>query len=595
MQQWTIGRRILAVTASLILICLTSNTINYLHFRNTQKHLTLMQQGCIPGTSLSAGLAEHTEQSFVYLLLAGTALSATERETAVKEFEACRNSVKADLDKYEKNIGVAADRNNFDAFSQKFTAYTSHCQKYIDLLRAEEKEAAEQLLTTTLTPAYDAASTQIEAVLAWNVEAAGKTVGYMAHDSQHANRVILLISALALVAGISLSGVAVRGIRKALGIMTANLDRASQQVATAALQTNASGQSLAEGASEQAASLAESSATLEELTRMTGSNSQNAQRTNALARETSLAASRGAEEIRVMNEAMAQIKGASEDIAKIIKTIDDIAFQTNLLALNAAVEAARAGESGAGFAVVADEVRNLARRSATAAHETEAMIANAIGKTTHGVELSNRVAAAFTDIAEKTNQMEKLAAEVAQASGEQTTGIAQINTAVSQIDAVTQTIAANAQETAAASAELNAQTVTMSRSVNDLIALVGTTAGAMARGAAESHLPKAAKRSLSCWEFMKCGREGNGTKASEMGVCAAYPNHGYSCASVAGTLCGGKIQGSISQKIGNCRKCAFFKSSHYEKEQNASRPARPVAILPAAGGGARPQEAFVDF
>jgi methyl-accepting chemotaxis protein len=66
----------------------------------------------------------------------------------------------------------------------------------------------------------------------------------------------------------------------------------------------------------------------------------------------------------------------SEKLSRIIRVIDEIAFQTNILALNAAVEAASAGEAGMGFAVVAGEVRNLAQRSAQAAKDTAAAVAN---------------------------------------------------------------------------------------------------------------------------------------------------------------------------------------------------------------------------
>ena len=70
---------------------------------------------------------------------------------------------------------------------------------------------------------------------------------------------------------------------------------------------------------------------------------------------------------------------------------------------------------------------------------------------------------------------------------------------------------------------------------------------------------------MNCWEFKKCGREKGGSKATDLGICPAYPTHGQHCARVAGTLCGGEVQGSFAMKVSNCMKCDFYKSSHYDK------------------------------
>jgi methyl-accepting chemotaxis protein len=134
-------------------------------------------------------------------------------------------------------------------------------------------------------------------------------------------------------------------------------------------------------------------------------------------------------EMNAMSRSMDAIKGSSDNIAKIIKTIDEIAFQTNILALNAAVEAARAGEAGMGFAVVADEVRNLAQRSATAARETADKIEDSIRKSQEGVTISGRVSASLQEILTKARQVDDLVAEIASASKEQSPGVEQISTA----------------------------------------------------------------------------------------------------------------------------------------------------------------------
>jgi len=264
-----------------------------------------------------------------------------------------------------------------------------------------------------------------------------------------------------------------RGILRPLRRMIASLTDTGDANLCSAGQVSSASQSLAEGASEQAAAIEETGASLEELSSMTNLNAKNAQKANDLAREARSAADKGAGDMTSMNTAMQAIKTSSDDIAKIIKTIDEIAFQTNILALNAAVEAARAGEAGMGFAVVADEVRNLAQRSAQAAKETASKIEGAINNTAQGVQISAKVTEALNAIVAKARQVDELVTEVANASREQTQGITQINTAVGQMDKVTQSNAANAEESAAAAQELSDQADLMKQAVLELTQLVG--------------------------------------------------------------------------------------------------------------------------
>ena len=76
---------------------------------------------------------------------------------------------------------------------------------------------------------------------------------------------------------------------------------------------------------------------------------------------------------------------------------------------------------------------------------------------------------------------------------------------------------------------------------------------------------------MNCWEFVKCGREPNGAKAKELGVCPAYPDHGQHCAWTTGTLCGGAVQGSFAMKFRSCMECEYYNSPHYDKTYNKAR------------------------
>lgn len=64
----------------------------------------------------------------------------------------------------------------------------------------------------------------------------------------------------------------------------------------------------------------------------------------------------------------------------------------------------------------------------------------------------------------------------------------------------------------------------------------------------------------NCWEIKKCGRQKNGWLSKELGECiASRENMGHSCWVIAGTLCGGTVQGDSIDKGKNCIKCEVYK------------------------------------
>jgi methyl-accepting chemotaxis protein len=243
----------------------------------------------------------------------------------------------------------------------------------------------------------------------------------------------------------------------ALNEALAQVSEASTQVSEASSQIAASSQAVANGANEQAAALAHSTASLETVAGLTGRTAASAKEAARLAQAATGQATAGAAAVGQMQDVMGKIKTSAEDTSQIIRDINDIAFQTNLLALNAAVEAARAGEAGRGFAVVAEEVRSLALRAKEASQKTEALIREAVRHAGDGEVTSRQVEGQLGEIVAGVTKVSSLVGEIARSAAEQQAGIAEVVHAVGDMEKVTQQNAASAEESSSSANELSAQ------------------------------------------------------------------------------------------------------------------------------------------
>jgi hypothetical protein len=99
---------------------------------------------------------------------------------------------------------------------------------------------------------------------------------------------------------------------------------------------------------------------------------------------------------------------------------------------------------------------------------------------------------------------------------------------------------------------------------------------------------------LNCWEVKQCGREPGGAKSAEFGVCPATidtssnglnggENGGRICWAVAGTFCGGKVQGTFAEKQVSCMICEFLKKTKEEEGPTKFKLFKP-------GQGYKPHE-----
>lgn len=477
LNQWSLPRRVTVGFSLLLLLIIGQGVFAMIRLGQLDRVLTGIADNSMPSVAALSELGSEIRDQFLLGPRISAAIDAkndAERTRLQGIVQDKEKNVQQLLQHFEQDLlHDAEDRRLFDAIRKAHNDVATTRERMIQLSREGNFKEHDRLSNEVQQPNRTRLLEAISAAAAYNdmtgrrdAESGKAAVVVAKRSFQTAVFASVIIAAL-------LAWLTLGATRRTLKSVSSDLNRGAMQTAATASQVAISSHSLSTGASEQAAAVEETSASLEEMLSMVRTTADNAQKAKQLASEARTLAESGQVTVTAMLEAMGQIGNAGQDVAKIVKNIDEIAFQTNILALNAAVEAARAGEAGAGFAVVADEVRSLAQRSAAAARETAEKIDAAIASTRRGRQCSAEVERSLVEISEKVVATDQVVGEIATAAREQAQGITQIGSAITQIDRISQSNSATAEQSASAAEELNQQAEALRDSVNQLQQLAG--------------------------------------------------------------------------------------------------------------------------
>jgi methyl-accepting chemotaxis protein len=439
------------------------------------------------------------------------ATNTAEVQRILGKIDQIRDKAGAVVKKREATVRSDRAKQLFARLTELRTSYWTALQRGRALLLEGRRDEAMAIARTEVVPSLEQLMAQWQVIADYEGERMAGARAEAESTYQHARSLVLGIIVLALVLTVAVAVLVSRSItvpvlasvslaeriaggdlrerveitsQDEVGKLQAAMRRMSEKLAEvigevragaealagASATVSATAQGLSQGTGEQAASVEETTSSLEEMSASITQNAQNAGQTEMMAKE-------GARNAEQGGAAVQETVTAMRSIAEKISIIEEIAYQTNLLALNAAIEAARAGEHGKGFAVVASEVRKLAERAQRAAKE----IGSEAGSSVKVAERSGQLIVELVPVIRKTAD---LVQDVAAASAEQSAGVSQVSKAMGTVDQVTQRNASASEELSSTAEEMASQAESLQH-LMEFFTVAGE--GAASRRAAPAH------------------------------------------------------------------------------------------------------------
>ena len=243
----------------------------------------------------------------------------------------------------------------------------------------------------------------------------------------------------------------------------------------------------------QSASVNQTTATMEELSRSSTHVAEQSEAAAAGAQDAANLVEKGSNMIQLAMGGMDSMKNKVDDIADeifflteqtnhigtVTKVVGDLANQTNLLSLNASIEAVHAGENGKGFSVVAGEIRKLSDQSKASAEKIQGLIGD-IQKSTNstttvtadGTKTVKQVTELAQGATEAFSGVKTAVANTFQNAKQISLNVKQQATAVKPVVEAMTSLNAGAKEAAAGLSETKVRVQTLKETTERLKAMV---------------------------------------------------------------------------------------------------------------------------